>query len=205
MYDPKHSFDAQESPPHDNGGYWIRTADGSTPDRPVEWRDGGWVSELAVARYSGDNVRQSRDRRIELLESVTAGIALMHAADDLPERRKAQIAALKLARHFASAATREGISAESMDRRQRNALGFYVVAQQLGLSFDENLTSGPVASTDRILMSTFGERFPGVRAGIVRTAQAERATGEFTEWALKAVQGHKRAKEKRELRKKANS
>ncbi|CAE6969658.1 hypothetical protein [Paraburkholderia domus] len=198
MYDPKHSFDAQKSPPHDNGQYWVRTADGNTPNGPVEWRDGEWISEQPVTRYSGDNVRQLLERRIELLESVAAGIALMRASDNLPERRKAQTAALMLARHFASAATRRGIAADRANLRQRTALGFYVVAQQLGLSFDEKHNSGPVAKTDRVLMSEFGERFPGVRAGVARTAQAESVTGEFMEWALTAIEGHKKVKAKRQ-------
>jgi hypothetical protein len=80
-----------------------------------------------------------------------------------------------------------------------------VVAQQLGLSFDENLTTGPVAKTDRVLMSAFGERFPAVRAEVVRTAQAERVTGEFTEWALKAIEGRKKIKAKRQPREKGKS
>lgn len=58
MYDPKYSFNAQKSPPHDNGQYWVRTADGNTPNGPVEWRDGKRISEQPVTHYSGDNVRQ---------------------------------------------------------------------------------------------------------------------------------------------------
>lgn len=202
-FDHEHSFDANH-PPVESGWYAVQLEDGTTDE--AEWKDGTWQRVASVSRYSGRPMMLQSTRQEHLVQSILAGI---HLPDHLPEKHHAREAALKMARHHASGAARTGVEPDVARQRRRNAVGFYSVAQVLGVIFDRfkmSSTPGPheANQTDRAIFEAGVATFPDVLAKVRDDASKEQAEGALTNWALEALRNRQQRAKVRATRRASN-
>ncbi len=137
---------AMNHPPQEAGAYGVKYFDGSTGSEV--WDGKNWLGTTNVAFYSGRPLLLTKEEKKHHVDTILAAAPAKQA----DQNKLAAASALAMARHYACKVEKNRTGSKVVIHIQ-NMLGFYLLAQNLGMQFDAEDGSAMATITDKKLLT----------------------------------------------------